>query len=303
MLKMKLNFSMALVFLLVTYVLKAQNQNELINIEYRSTAQASINNELHNVLNDVNYANSFINFSMNYGHSMQDTSLSMIYSLGYNNVSQELNLYNVTDNDLLDLLPNNYYEHPQFSQLSVSTGINKVLKNNWSITGMLTSSIVDDFFKPDLPTSINFQGLAYVEKEHNQKLSYGLGLFLGQTENRLVPSFVLSFNYQNKKRGIEILFPSNIRMWQMINKASYLEMNAYSNFYSLRYKPNNPVHSMDIISTIPEFTYNYIWDDFLRFKVGLDLPLNDVTITAKEEIVAYTQFSLGLKLGLSLVID
>jgi hypothetical protein len=92
-------------------------------------------------------------------------------------------------------------------------------------------------------------------------------------------------------------------MWQMINKKSYLEMNAYSNFYSLRYKSDNPVHSMDIISTIPEFAYNYIWDDFLRFKIGVDLPLNTVTITAKDEIVEYNQFSLGLKLGLSLVID
>lgn len=300
---MKIHIIIALVFLLMTTVLKAQNQNELINIEYRSTAQASINNELHNALNEVNYANSFINFSLNYGHSMKDTSLSMIYSLAYNNVSQELDLLNVTDNEKLAVLPNKYYEYPRFSQLSISTGINKVLKNNWSITGMLTTSIVDDFFKPELPTSVNFQGLTYVEKEHNKKLSYGLGLFLGQTENRLVPSFVLSFNYQNKKRGIEILFPSNIRMWQMINENSYLEMNAYSNFYSLRYNPDNTVHSMDIISTIPEFTYNYIWDDFLRFKLGVDLPLNTVTITAKDEIVEYNQFSLGLKLGLSLVID
>jgi hypothetical protein len=300
---MNLNFSMVLISLLIANYSKAQNQNELINIEYRSTAQASINNELHNVLNEVNYANSFLNFSMNYEHSFKDTTLSMIYSLDYNNVSQDLDLSYVTDNTLLDLLPNKYYEYPQFSQLSISTGMNKALKNNWSITGMLITSIVDDFFKPELSTSVNFGGLTYVEKEHNKKLSYGLGLFLGQTENRLVPSFVLSFNYQNKKRGIEILFPSNIRMWQMINKKSYLEMNAYSNFYSLRYNPDNPVRSMDIISTIPEFTYNYIWDDFLRFKIGVDFPLNTVTITAKDEIVEYNQFSLGLKLGLSLVIE
>jgi hypothetical protein len=300
---MNLNFSMVLISLLIANYSKAQNQNELINIAYRSTAQASINNELHNVLNEVNYANSFVNFSLNYGHPFRDTTLSMIYSLAYNNVSQELDFSNVKDNDKLAVLPDKYYEYPQFSQLSISTGINKALKNNCSITGMVTTSIVDDFFKPELPTSVNFQGLAYVEKERNKKLSYGLGLFLGQTENRLVPSFVLSFNYQNKKRGIEILFPSNIRMWQMINKKSYLEMNAYSNFYSLRYNPDNPVHSMDIISTIPEFTYNYILDDFLRFKIGVDLPLNTVTITAKDEIVEYNQFSLGLKLGLSLVID
>ena len=105
---MNLNFSMVLISLLIASYLKAQNQNELINIEYRSTAQASINNELHNVLNDVNYANSFINFSLNYGHPFKDTTLSMIYSLAYNNVSQELDLLNVKDNDKLAVLPNKY---------------------------------------------------------------------------------------------------------------------------------------------------------------------------------------------------
>lgn len=298
-----LNLSMAVSLLCITNVLTAQNQKELINIEYRSTTQASINNEIHNVLNEVNYANSFFNFSMNYGHSFKDTTLSVTSGFIYNNVSQTLELHNVTNTALLDLLPNEYYEYPQFSQLSLATGINKVLKNNWSITGMLNGNIVDDFFKPKLPTSINFQGLAYVEKEHSKKISYGIGLFLGQTENRLVPSFVLSFNYQNEKRGIEVLFPSNIRMWQMIKSESYLELNAYSNFYSIRYKPNNPVTSMDIISIIPEFSYNYIWEEFLRFKIGVDLPLSDVTLFAQDEIIAYNQFRIGFKIGLSIVVD
>jgi hypothetical protein len=89
----------------------------------------------------------------------------------------------------------------------------------------------------------------------------------------------------------------------MINSVSYFEINAYSNFYSLRYKPNNPVISMYIISIIPEFTYNYIYDDFLRFKIGVDLPVNGVTITAKDEIITYNRYSMGFKVGLSLVID
>ncbi len=60
---------------------------------------------------------------------------------------------------------------------------------------------------------------------------------------------------------------------------------------------------MDIISTIPEFTYNYVWDEFLRFKIGIDMPLNDVVITANDEIINYSQFSIGFKVGVSVVID
>ena len=63
---MNLNFSIAVIFLLITNILTAQNQEELITIEYKSTVQAAINNEIHTVLNEVNYANSFLNFSVNY---------------------------------------------------------------------------------------------------------------------------------------------------------------------------------------------------------------------------------------------
>ena len=89
----------------------------------------------------------------------------------------------------------------------------------------------------------------------------------------------------------------------MIKSESYLELNAYSNFYSIRYKPNTPVTSMDIISIIPEFSYNYIWEEFLRFKIGVDLPLSDVTLFAQDEIIAYNQFRIGFKIGLSIVVD
>jgi chromate reductase len=280
----------------------AQNETELINFDYR-IAQAPMENDKYHILNDVSSANSIINFSLNYGHSLKDTTYAIIYSLNYTNVSQRLDLTQVKQKDELNLLPKNYYQQPQFSQLSFSTGVSKAFDKGWSITGLFSVNIVDDFFKSELPTNINFGGSTYLERKHNSKVTYGAGIIFWQLEERVVVSPIVSFKYQNKKRGIEALLPVKIRMWQKINKVSYLEASASSNFYSIRYNSGNEVTSTDIFSFTPELTYNYLWENFIRLTIGIDMPLNDVTVVAKNETFKYIQNSLGFKFGLSLVID
>ncbi len=299
---MKTTFSTLLLCFFTAFLL-AQNETPIISLEYRTIAQAPIENETYKVLNDVSSANSFINFSLNYRHSLKDTTYTVIYSLNYTNVSQQLDLSQVKQEAELDLLPKNYYQQPQFSQLSFSTGVSKVFDKDWSLTGLFSVNIVDDFFKSELPTNINFGGSTYLEREHNNKLTYGAGIIFWQLEERVVVSPVLSFKYQNKKRGIEALLPAKIRMWQKINKVSYIEASATSNFYSIRYNTNNQVVSTDMFSFTPVLTYNYLWEDFMRLTIGIDIPLSDVTVVAKNETFKYKQNSLGFKVGLSLVID
>jgi len=298
---MKTIFSTLILCLCTTLVL-AQNEVPLISLEYRTIAQAPIENAAHKILNDVSTANSFINLSLNYGHYLKDTTYTIIYSLNYTNVSQSLDISQVKQKDEFDLLPKNYYQQPQFSQLSFSTGLSKTFGKGWSLTGLFSVNIVDDFFKSELPTNINFGGSTYLEREHN-KVAYGAGIIFWQLEERVVVSPVLSFKYQNKKRGIEALLPAKIRIWQKINKVSYLAASASSNFYSIRYNTDNLVVSTDMFSFTPELTYNYLWENFIRFTAGIDMPLSDVTISKKNNVFKYKQNSLGFKVGLSLMID
>lgn len=102
---------------------------------------------------------------------------------------------------------------------------------------------------------------------------------------------------------MEGLIPAKIRFWQKINQVSYLEASMISSFYSIRYQPDNEVISTDIYSFRPVISYNYLWEKFIKISLGIDLPLRDITISAKEETFKYQQNSIGFTIGLSLVID
>ncbi len=282
--------------------LQAQNEAELVSVGYRTIAQASLENSNYSDLNDVSSAHTFYTFSFNYGQPLKDTTFFILYGLSYENVNQKLDLTNVTQDTDWDLLPENYYQQPQYSQLSLSVGVSKSLPKGWSLSGIFYTNVIDDFFKPELPTNINFGGMAFIEKEHNKRFTYGAGLLLVELERKIFASPVVSFKYQNEKRGIEALIPAKLRLWQKINKKSYLEASVYNNFYSIEYQPDNDVISTDILSFKPELTYNYLWEDFLKLSIGIDLPLRDVTVSAKKETFKYQQNSLGFNIGLSLVI-
>lgn len=285
-----------------TTCLRAQNEIELISIEYRSVGQASLENSNYEDLNDVSSAHTFYTFSFNYGWSLKDTTLSILYSLSYENVNQKLDLTNVNQDTQWDLLPKNYYQQPQFSQLSVSVGLSKSFHKGWSLYGIFYTNVVDDFFQPELVTNIKFGGMAYLEQDLKKHLTYGGGLLFIELARKIFVSPVVSFKYQNKKRGIEILIPAKLRLWQRMSKKSYIEAGIYNAFYTIEYQPENEVISTDIFSFKPKLTYNYLWEKFLRLSIGIDLPLRDVTISAKNETLNYQQNSLGFSIGLSLVV-
>lgn len=290
-------------FSLFTTFLMAQNEAELISFGYRSIAQATLENSNYDDLNDVSSAHTFYTFSFNHGHQpLKDTTFFILYGLSYENVNQNVDLSSVSQDADWDLLPDNYYQQPQYSQLSLSVGVSKSLPKGWSLSGNFYTNVIDDFFKPELPTNINFGGMAFIEKEHNKHFTFGAGLLLIELERKIFASPVVSFKYQNEKRGIEALIPARLRLWQKINKRSYLEASIYNNFYSIEYQPDNDVISTDILSFKPELTYNYLWKDFLKLSIGIDLPLRDVTVSAKNETFKYQQNSLGFNIGLSFVI-
>ena len=298
------NITLSLLFgLLSTIFLTAQHEIELIRVGYRSIGKASLESKDHNALNDVSSAHNFYTFSFNYGHSLRDTSISTLYSISYENISQVLDLSKVNQDAEWATLPENYYKQPSFSQLSISLGLSKSFRKDWTLSGLLMVNTVDDFFKTALPTNINLGGMAYVNKAHNKRFSYGAGLLFLQLERKLLAAPVVSLSYQNEKRGVEALIPAKLLFWQRINKVSYLEGSIYANFYSIEYQPGNEVISTDIFSFKPDLSYNYLWGNFLKLSIGLDLPLRDVTIIARDEIFNYQQNSLGFNISLSLVIS
>lgn len=284
-------------------LLVAQNEVDLISFNYTSKLQYSIENDDFTELRDVAIATITKGIILNYGHPVGNKGIQALYSLDYQHYNQKLDLSNAIQDSAFNAIPGNYYHQPSFSQISIAAGLVIPIAKDWSFTSVFTYSITDDFFKPALPTHYSGGGLAYFRKEKTKQFSYGFGLFISQIEGGLFTMPVIDFSYQNKKRGIEVLFPQNIRLWQKTGKSSYLEANAGFSSYSLKYRPENLVTTTDIYEIKAGLIYNYLWQDFLKISFGVNLPIDYYDVnTRTENFVFKQQNGLGFNIGISVFI-
>jgi len=291
-----------LYFLLNVSIIFAQNEIELFSFEYANSGQSFIENEYYDVLNNVNTSTTSLNASLNFGHAIGKKGWEAFYALDYRQVRQKLDLSEVIQDSVFQEIPRNFYQYPKFSQLSLSSGLVKKFSDKWTGTALLSINVTDDFFKSKVAPNLTWGSMTYVEKRQNERFTFGFGLFLNQLENRLLIAPVASFKFQNQKRGIEILFPEKIRLWQKINQNNYLEAIATTQSYSIAFASDNEVNAVDIYIIQAGLTYNYLWQDFLKFSVGFDLPLNFYTISTPTEIFDFSQQNgLGFNLGLSII--
>jgi hypothetical protein len=296
-------------FLIIYFLFKisivfAQNETELFRFEYANSGQSFIENEYYDALNYVNTSITSLNASLNFGHAIGKKGWDVFYILDYRQVRQKLDLSEVTQDSIFQDIPNNFYQQPKFSQLSLATGLSKKVSDKWNATALFSINTTDDFFKSKITPNLTWGGMTYLEKRQNERFTFGFGLFLNQLENRLLVAPVASLRFQNQKRGIEILFPEKIRLWQKINKKNYLEILATSQSFSIAYAAENEVNTTDVYIIKAGIAYNYIWEDFLKLSLGFDFPLSFHTISTPTETIDYSQQSgLGFKLGLSIIIS
>jgi hypothetical protein len=291
-----------LYFLLNVSIIFAQNEIELFSFEYSNSGQSFIENEYYDALNYVNTSTTSLNASLSFGHALGKKGWEAFYTLNYRQVRQKLDLSEVIQDSNFQDIPSNFYQQPKFSQLSLVTGLSKEISTKWNGTALLSLNATDDFFKSKIAPNLNWGSMAYLEKRQNERFTFGFGLFLNQLENRLLVAPVASLKFQNQKRGIEILFPERIRLWQKINQKSYLEVLATTQSFSIAYAAENEVNTTDIYIIRAGVAYNYLWEDFLKFSMGFDFPLSFHTISTPTETIDYSQQSgLGFKLGLSII--
>jgi hypothetical protein len=292
-----------IICILLSYsVVFAQNEEELFRFGYSNSGQSFIENENYDALNYVSTSTATFQASINFGHAIGKNGWDAFYALNYRQIRQKLDLSEVMqDSNFLDI-PNNFYQYPKFSQISLASGLTKTLSDKWSGTTLLSINATDDFFKSKIATNLTWGSMTYVEKQQNESFTFGFGLFLNQLENRLLIAPVASLKFQNQKRGIEILFPEKIRMWQKLNRNNYLEAIATTQSYSIAFAPENEVNAMDIYTVQAGMTYNYLWEDFLKISLGFDLPLSFHTISTPTETFDYSQQNgLGFNLSFSII--
>lgn len=283
--------------------LSAQNQFELISFTYASIGETSINNNEFSNLNNVKIATSSLNISLNYGHPVGEKNLKMFYGMDFSNTRHHTNLSNVIQDSSFFALPESYYLQPDYATLSGSIGLEKTITKKWTILAVLSTNLTTDFSKNKLKNNLLFGNITYVEKKVNDKLSFGFGIYLNQLEGKLFTSPLLSFNYKNNKRGINLIFPSSIRLYQKVFKSSYFEFKSALHSHSLTYASTHPILFTDAYNLNSGISYHYIWQDFLKFSIGVNLPLRFISVSKGIDDFNYSQVdNLGFSIGISLVV-
>ncbi len=300
---MKNSFIICIVITFTPYNLQAQNELEVIKISYMRCQNSAINNERFKVLNDVSVNTRIIDFFTHYGHYIGKKKLELSYQLEYQNFSQTTNAKSVLGNSTLSSIQKEYYETPPFSKLSLTSGVQKLFKNNWSGSTSITVNYTDDVCNNKLRSNLSWGSITYLEKQGSNKFSYGFGVFLNQVESRLLLTPVLGLKIQSNKRGVELLFPEKLRIWQKLNNTSYLEAFANYNSFSIRYTEKKELISTEIFYIESGISYHYKWKNVLKLSLGGNIPIVFYSSHSKIELTHYTlSNSIGINTSISLII-
>jgi len=283
--------------------LRAQNELEIVRLAYDYINSAMIENERFPLLNQISVNTRTLELMMRYGHDLGKNGWGISYEISYQSFLQTLELPETLQDSSLQSIPINYYWTPAFSQIAFTSGITKSFKNNWTGFTGVTLSLTDDLFSDRLSGNLTWTTTTYVEKVKNERFSYGFGAFINQLENRLLISPILNLNIQNSKRGIALLFPQKLSLWQTVGRKSYLETMANFTSFSLKYNPESEIASTNILQVKAGILYHYVWEEFLKFSFGINIPIGFYTVHSQNDSIHYTLGNnLGLNLSLSLVI-
>lgn len=292
-----------LIFFINGLLVSAQNEIEVIKIEYTNSGTSNFSNSPYPIMDQIASANSNFSATLNYGHNINSDTWQTIYSLNYNYITQQLDLSKVSEETIFGNIPSNYYSFPNFSQISFSSGVIYNSKGKWSATLLGAINFTDDFSKTTLKPNFTWMGIAYLERKHSDYLSYGFGGFINQLENKLYFMPSASFKLQNAKRGIELLFPDKIRIWQKIKEKNYIEAAIKVQALSVEYPAENIVKGLDIYTIKAGVEYNLVWQEFVKLAIGVNFPiiLNSIN-SATNNFDFLQQQSIGFSLSLSIVL-
>lgn len=296
-------YILILCLILNQYTVTGQQEVEIIKLEYVTSGVSIISDSPFKGMDQIATANTSITATINYGHDLKKDKSSMFYSASYSHFKQKLDFTAVEEMESLDNIPTQFYQYPNFSQFSFTSGVDYKFNNKWSSTVIGSVNYTDDFSDSRLKSNFTWLGLTYIERIENKNFSYGLGLFVNQLENKLLFTPSISLKLKNEKIGLEVLIPEKIRLWYKVQEKNYLELGLNAKSLSIEHANNIEAKGLDIYTIKGEVAYNIIWQDFLKLKAGVDLPLmlNSVK-TAPEDFEFYQYNSLGFNLSISLTI-
>lgn len=217
----------------------------------------------------------------------------------------------ISTKHIADSLPQNsltsFYKTPSHSNLLFNINLRTDLKKEWSWANSVNLSITDDFFKKELKTNLMGGIASFVEKKKSEKFKFGFGVFMNQFKGRLFFSPLLSLAIKGKKRGLELVFPERLRVWQKIKPNSYISLEVRFLSNSLIHQTNNSIvgETRTSISAFQSLLkYNVIFQENIRLDINLGLPFRSYTLNNEVEVkTIYQEEGWYIGFGLSFVVD
>ncbi|MEM7374774.1 MAG: hypothetical protein AAF587_39645 [Bacteroidota bacterium] len=285
-------------------ILLAQEEIPILQLQLGSVAKSKYVSEELPELDQVDANARNMSLTLNVGHALGNRA-EMFYEVFVSHTSIQAFPDQAASNPAFSLIPTSYYDFPDFSLGALSAGIGVQLSPSWRLTNVAELSFSDDFGGDQLRADLFFGVLSYVQKQHSQQLSYGFGLYMNWLEGRLLSFPILNLSIQNDLRGMEILFPASISLWQNLSPKSYVSLSGMFDSYSLSYQkvqdPDDPLYHT-IFSIQSDLSFHYFLGNNLKFSLGLGLPLRYYELRLQETTINYSQRAgMTLFAGLSLV--
>lgn len=275
----------------------------LLGIQHFSTSEGTYESEDYPVFDKLQSKSEIFNIFMNYGHALGERK-EMFYNLSYQDFGMTMNASDLQNNVIFKSIPANHYSIPKFSAIGASVGLNASLSGNWNWMNTVQLSYTNDFSTSLLIPKFYYGLFTHIEKR-GERVNYGFGLYLNQLQGRLFYSPVLSLRVKNDVRGLELLFPEKLRLWQSTWKNGYFQLEGELNSYSLLFKSSSSSSTSNNIFLIKSaLAYHHIVEKNLDISMALGLPVWFYSIEDNKEHYQYSQTNgLSLQIGISLIIN
>ncbi len=265
----------------------SQSEIDIAGIKYASSTFGNYYDDIYS--SKINKAAIFLN----YGHDVGKKT-NLFYHASYHtiNLDTQINSDNIIADDF-----NLYQEIPNYSFINLAVGMTNKLKNNWSLNNILSLTFSDN---EKLKSHHYFRSFSYFKQKKSANFNYGFGIYLSKLNKEISIIPILSLQYKNKKRGVKIFAPRELKLWQSINTKSYIELQTILNSNYL--KLNNTDLDIELLSVNTELTYNYIYNKKIKLKTGLGLPYTKYQYIGNENTYKTDQINLSYTIGFSYVV-
>ena len=273
----------------------AQDELTIFRVEHRVAGSCEVYNALGDHLGAVPSFRHSTDVEMNVGSELNKNN-EFALNIEYRNVGACI-IDNPDSDILIDMI-----NLPSHSFLSVSGVLITECKKNWVLTNSLSMSFVDDFQKENYELKV-FGGVSsFLRKDQTPRFSWGGGVFMNQLAGRIQFFPLIFLRFKNEKRGIELSFPEQLRIWQRLNSKSYLQLRVQYNSFSLSRMSANQEDWFNTNANAfrANLSYQYLYKEFLRFTAGIGGQVSSNLITNAQGQYTYSQFELpALHVGIA----